>query len=88
MFDNIVCWQLLAGSVDRDAVSITGKESMAMRKQLLFWAVAGPKYLQRFLLLWLVLMGLFVYAFVHEAFDGQAQRPLPPRPPSPVAGNG
>ena len=58
-----------------------------MRKQLLFWAVVGPKHLQRFLLLWLVLMGLFFYAFVHEAFDGQAQQLLPPRPPSPVAGN-
>jgi hypothetical protein len=48
---------------------------------MLFWAMLGPKYLQRFLLLWLALMGIVFYAFVHEAFDGSTQRTLPPRQP-------
>jgi hypothetical protein len=48
-----------------------------MWRQLLFWAIAGPRYLQRFVLLWLVLMGIFFYAFVHDAFDGSPQRTPP-----------
>jgi hypothetical protein len=54
-----------------------------MLRQMLFWAVAGPKHLQRFLLLWLVLMGFFFYAFVHESFDGSAGRAIPPGSPAP-----
>lgn len=56
-----------------------------MWRQLLFWAMVGPKHFQRFLLLWLVLMGFFFYAFIHEAFDRSAQRALAPRPPVPSA---
>lgn len=37
-----------------------------MWKQFLFWTIAGPKHLRRFLLLWLVLMGLCFYAFVQD----------------------
>ena len=56
-----------------------------MLRQMLFWALAGPKHLQRFLLLWLILMGLFLYAFVHEAFDGSEGRAIRPAPPAPSA---
>ena len=52
-----------------------------MWRQMLFWAMLGPKYLQRFLLLWLVLMGIVFYVFVHEAFDGSTRHALPPRQP-------
>jgi len=58
-----------------------------MLRQMLFWALAGPKHLQRFLLLWLILMGLFFYAFVHEAFDGSPGRAIPAGPPAPSAVN-
>jgi hypothetical protein len=54
-----------------------------MWKHMLFWAMVGPKHLQRFLLLWLVIMGLTFYAFVHDAFDGSAGRAIPPGPPAP-----
>ena len=53
-----------------------------MWKQLLFWAAAGPKHFQRFVLFWLVLMALFFFAFVHEAFDGSSQAAPLPRPPA------
>jgi hypothetical protein len=56
-----------------------------MWRQLLFWAMVGPRHFQRFLLLWLVLIGFFFYAFVHEAFEGVTQRTLRPRPPMAVA---
>lgn len=39
--------------------------------QFLFWAMAGPKQLQRFLLLWLILIGVFFYALVEESSDRQ-----------------
>jgi hypothetical protein len=51
--------------------------------QFLFWAVAGPKHLQRFVLLWLVLMVVFFYAFVHESFDGSSEAARLPHPPTP-----
>jgi hypothetical protein len=54
-----------------------------MWKQLLFWGIAGPKHLRRFALLWFTLMAVFLYAFVHDAFDR-----TPPtsanRPPGPA----
>jgi hypothetical protein len=55
-----------------------------MWRQILFWAVAGPKHLQRFLLVWVLLLGLFFYAFVHDAFDGPRHRTSPPPPPGPI----
>lgn len=53
-----------------------------MWQQFLFWALAGPKHLRRFLLLWLVLMGVVFYAFVHEGFDSSPDPAGPPRPPA------
>jgi hypothetical protein len=58
-----------------------------MWMQMLFWAMVGPKYLQRFLLLWLLLIGIIFYAFVHETFDGSTQRPLPSHQPVRSAAN-
>ena len=58
-----------------------------MWRQLLFWTIVGPKQFQRFLLLWLVLMGFFFYAFVHQAFDGSEQSAVPPHRPLPSASN-
>jgi hypothetical protein len=55
-----------------------------MWRQMLFWAMMGPKHLQRFLLLWLAVIGLFLYGLLQEASDGRAQRGLPPDPPAPT----
>jgi hypothetical protein len=48
--------------------------------------MTGPKGLQRFVLIWLILMGLLFYGFVHESFDGSAEAAHLPRQsvPSPV----
>jgi hypothetical protein len=51
-----------------------------MWRQLLFWAMVEPKHFHRFLLPWLLLVGLLFYVFVHDAFDGSAERALPPHP--------
>lgn len=53
-----------------------------MWRQFLFWAMAGPKYFQRFALLWLILMGVFFYAFLNEATDRSPNLPQPPRSPA------
>jgi hypothetical protein len=54
-----------------------------MLQQFLFWALAGPKYVRRFVLLWLVLIGLVFYAFVNEAFDGSSAAMPSSRQPAP-----
>lgn len=36
---------------------------------LLFYAIFGPRYTQRALVLMALIMGLFFYCLVHEAFD-------------------
>lgn len=43
-----------------------------MWRQLLFWALMGPKHLGGFMIVWLLAMAFFFYCFVHEAFDGSA----------------
>jgi hypothetical protein len=58
-----------------------------MWKQMLFWALMGPKHLQRFLLLWLVVMGFILYGLLQEASDVRAQRGLPAAPSVPAATN-
>jgi hypothetical protein len=58
-----------------------------MLRQLLFWAMVGPKHVRRFLLLWLVLMGVFVYAFVHESVDSSTKQALPISTPAPRVSN-
>ena len=35
----------------------------------LFYAIFGPKYTRRALLLMVAILGFFFYCFVHEAFD-------------------
>ena len=35
----------------------------------LFYAIFGPKYTRRALLLMIAVLGFFFYCFVHEAFD-------------------
>jgi hypothetical protein len=44
-----------------------------MWRQLLFWAILGPRYLRGFMIVWLLGMAFFFYCFVHEAFDGSAR---------------
>jgi len=56
---------------------------MVMWRLVLLGAMAGSKRLQALLLAWVVLMGLFFYVFVHDAFDGSSR--IPHRPTSPVA---
>jgi hypothetical protein len=43
-----------------------------MWRQLLFWAIMGPKHFRGFVIVWLLTMAFFFYCFVHEAFDGSA----------------
>jgi len=42
-----------------------------MWRQLLFWAIMGPRHFRRFVVLWLLAMAFFFYCFVHEAFEGR-----------------
>jgi len=52
-----------------------------MWRQFLFWSMTGPKQAQRFVLLWLILMGLFLYPFISES-DHSENMAQPSRPPA------
>ena len=54
-----------------------------MWRQFIFWGMVGPKHLQRFVLLWLVVLGIVFYAFVHDSFDGKEAAGRLPHPPVP-----
>jgi hypothetical protein len=54
-----------------------------MWRLLLLGAMAGSKRLQALLLAWVALMALFLYVFVHDAFDGSSR--MSQRPTSPAA---
>jgi hypothetical protein len=43
-----------------------------MWRQLLFWALRGPRHFRGFMIVWLLAMAFFFYCFVHESLDGSA----------------